>query len=161
MITYRQVLALLVEIIGDHGVTPPEPERLTATVSSILTAPDHSFLVAESHGHLVGMCALVFSLSTWSASPVCELQDLVVTRSHRRGHVGRGLVQTAESIAQARGCSRLFLMASTSSATCRPNYVRNGGISSLSSAAAEPFCPSRGVSREAPAPGVAAVPVVP
>jgi N-acetylglutamate synthase-like GNAT family acetyltransferase len=119
MITYRQaalsdapqVLALLVEIIGDHGVTPPEPERLTATVSSILTAPDHSFLVAESHGHLVGMCALVFSLSTWSASPVCELQDLVVTRSHRRGHVGRGLVQTAESIAQARGCSRLFLMA--------------------------------------------------
>jgi N-acetylglutamate synthase-like GNAT family acetyltransferase len=119
MITYRQaalsdasqVLALLVEIMEDHGVTPPEPERLAATISSILTAPDHSFLVAESHGHPVGMCALVFSLSTWSASPVCELQDLVVTRSHRRGHVGRGLAQTAESIAQARGCSRLFLMA--------------------------------------------------
>ena len=119
MITYRQaappdasqVLALLVEIMEHHGVTPPETARLAATISSVLAASDHSFLVAESHGHLVGMCALVFSHSTWSASSVCELQDLVVTRSHRRGHVGRGLVQTAESIARSHGCSRLFLMA--------------------------------------------------
>jgi GNAT superfamily N-acetyltransferase len=119
MIAYRQavlsdapqVLALLVEVMDDHGVTPPEPERLAAIVSSIFAAADHSILVAESHGRLVGMCALVFSHSTWSASPVCELQDVVVTRSHRRGHVGRDLVRTAESIAQARGCSRLFLIA--------------------------------------------------
>ncbi len=57
------------------------------------------------------MCALVFSISTWSASPVCELQDVIVTEEYRREDVGRGLIAAAEEIARARGCSRLFLLA--------------------------------------------------
>jgi GNAT superfamily N-acetyltransferase len=68
-------------------------------------------LVAESQGDLVGMCALIFSYSTWSATLVCELQDVVVTASHRRSRVGQGLVNAAEAVARARGCDRLFLMA--------------------------------------------------
>lgn len=119
MITYRQatlsdtphVLALLAEIMEHHGVVPPEPERLSATVSTILDAPDHLLLVADEDGRLVGMCALIFSQSTWSASPVCELQDVLVTLSHRRADVGRRLVQAAEEAARARDCSRLFLLA--------------------------------------------------
>lgn len=119
MITYRQatqsdaeqVLSLLEEIMAHHGVTPPEPARLQVTLSVISAAPDHTLLVAEADGHLVGMCALLFSESTWSASPVCELQDVLVTQGHRRTDVGRGLVQTAEGLARARGCSRLFLLA--------------------------------------------------
>jgi GNAT superfamily N-acetyltransferase len=119
MITYRRatlpdtphVLALLEEIMEHHGVALPEPDRLSATVSAIQDAPDHLLLVAEDGGRLVGMCALIFSQSTWSASLVCELQDVLVTLSHRRSDVGRGLVETAEEIARARGCSRLFLLA--------------------------------------------------
>jgi N-acetylglutamate synthase-like GNAT family acetyltransferase len=110
------ILALLEEIMRHHGVVPPDLSRLAATVDSIIAAPDHCFLVAASEGagptrHLVGMCALVFSISTWSASPVCELQDVVVTEDHRRAEVGRGLIAAAEEIARARGCSRLFLLA--------------------------------------------------
>jgi GNAT superfamily N-acetyltransferase len=119
MITYRpathsdaaQVLSLLEEIMGHHGVTPPQPVHLSATVSTILAASDHLLLVAEEQDRLVGMCALIFSQSTWSASLVCELQDVLVTESHRRTEVGRGLVRAAEEIAWARGCSRLFLLA--------------------------------------------------
>jgi GNAT superfamily N-acetyltransferase len=119
MITYRQavssdaaqMLSLLAEIMEHHGVTPPEPERLGATVSAILASSGHLLLVADSRGSLVGMCALVFSQSTWSASLVCELQDVLVTRSHRRSEVGRGLIQAAEAIARDRGCKRLFLLA--------------------------------------------------
>jgi GNAT superfamily N-acetyltransferase len=119
MITYRpavqtdtaQVLALLDEIMRHHGVTPPEPARLSATVAAIMAAPDHVLLVAERDDRLVGMCALVFSQSTWSAAPVCELQDVLVTASERRANVGRGLVDSAEAIARERGCSRLFLLA--------------------------------------------------
>ncbi len=94
-----------------HGVVPPGPERLGASVSTILASSDHLFLLAESEGNLVGMCALIFSQSTWSASLVCELQDVMVTQSHRRSEVGTGLVRAAEAIARERGCSRLFLLA--------------------------------------------------
>ena len=119
MITYRpattsdtpQILALLDEIMRHHGVTPPDSAHLGATVSAILTAPDHLLLVADSEGRLVGMCALIFSLSTWSAAPVCELQDVLVTQEQRRSDVGRNLINSAEQIARSRGCSRLFLLA--------------------------------------------------
>ena len=119
MITYRlatasdaaQVVSLLQEIIVSHGVTPAEPGRLHATLAAILEAPEHIVLVAETEDRLAGMCALIFSQSTWSASPVCELQDVVVTRDYRRTDVGRGLVRAAEEIARARGCTRLFLLA--------------------------------------------------
>lgn len=97
--------------MAHHGVVPPEPERLSAVVSTIIAARDHMFLVAEDEDDLVGMCTLVFSQSTWSAALVCELQDVVVTQDHRRAEVGRGLMRTAEEVAQARGCSRLYLLA--------------------------------------------------
>jgi GNAT superfamily N-acetyltransferase len=119
MITYRpatahdtpHVLALLEEIMRHHGVAPPEPEPLGATVATILDSPGHLLLVADDGGRLVGMCALIFSQSTWSASPVCELQDVLVTSGRRRGAIGRGLVQAAERIAKDRRCTRLFLLA--------------------------------------------------
>jgi GNAT superfamily N-acetyltransferase len=119
MVTFRQavpadaagLLSLLAEIMEHHGVVPPGPDRLAATVATVLESPGHSLLVAEAHGVLVGMCALIFSYSTWSGSPVCELQDVVVTASHRRDRVGHGLVEAAEAVARARGCSRLFLLA--------------------------------------------------
>jgi GNAT superfamily N-acetyltransferase len=126
VVAYRQateadtpaVRALLEEIMEHHAVSPPEPSRLAATVSSIIAAPDHCFLLAESDwaagaGKVVGMCALVFSISTWSASPVCELQDVIVREEYRREDIGRGLISEAERIARARGCSRLFLLAET------------------------------------------------
>ncbi|NLE10550.1 MAG: GNAT family N-acetyltransferase [Actinobacteria bacterium] len=119
MITYRlatapdatQIVSLLGEIMHHHGVAPPAPLHLEATVSTILGSQDHLILVAETTGRLVGMCALLFSQSTWSASPVCELQDVLVTRSSRRADIGRGLIEAAEQIAYARGCTRLFLLA--------------------------------------------------
>ena len=94
-----------------HGVTPPPRDRLSITVSRILASPTHLFLVADEGGRLVGMCALIFSQSTWSAAPVCEVQDVVVTGDHRRSGVGRDLLAAAEEIARARGCSRLLLLA--------------------------------------------------
>jgi GNAT superfamily N-acetyltransferase len=119
MIVYRLALhedadalvSLLAEIMLHHGVTPPAYERLRATVDTVLVSHDHHFLVADEDGSIVGMCALVFSYSTWSAARVCELQDVVVTETRRRRRIGRGLVAAAEDIARTRECSRLFLSA--------------------------------------------------
>ena len=130
MIAYRkatqadalEVLSLLEEIMAHHGAAPPGRERLASIVSGIIAAPDHCFLVAEASNagglgaaaeakRIVGMCALVFTISTWSAALVCELQDVIVTEDFRREDVGQGLLATAEEMARARGCSRLFLLA--------------------------------------------------
>jgi GNAT superfamily N-acetyltransferase len=119
MINYRaatdadtgQILDLLEEIMETHAVSPPPRERASVTVAAILASKSHTFLVAEDRGRLIGMCALLFSQSTWSAALVCELQDVIVTEGHRLGSVGKGLLTHAEEIARSRGCSRMFLSA--------------------------------------------------
>lgn len=130
------ILALLAEIMQLHGLEPPAREPLAAVVRAVLdcsecerdavSLSDHSILVAEQEGTIVGMCALLFSLSTWSAAPVCEVQDLVVTAPHRRNDIGRGLLETAERLARQRGCSRLFLLAESWNLGAHAFYRRLG-----------------------------------
>lgn len=127
--------ALLREIMADHGVSPPDAADLGVALATVLAdgdasdavgaSPgpvdgrppppaadrDHLFLVAESQGRVVGMCALLFSVSTWSASRVCELQDVVVGASHRGQGVGRSLLEAAVATARSEGCTRVFLTA--------------------------------------------------
>lgn len=119
MISYRQadagdalaLVGLLTDIMHHHGVAIPEGDRLSTVVRAALDSPDHSFLVAEDDGDTVGMCALVFSYSTWSAALVCELQDVIVREGRRRNKVGEGLILAAEEVARQRGCARLHLLA--------------------------------------------------
>jgi GNAT superfamily N-acetyltransferase len=106
-----QVIALLREIMEHHDVAPPPVADLSACVTTIIASPDHMFLVAEQSDRLLGMCALLFSMSTWSAAPVCEIQDLIVAKESRGEDVGRSLVEAAGDFARARGCTRLFLLA--------------------------------------------------
>ena len=150
MIAYRKatqadapaVLSLLEEIMVHHGAASPERERLATIVSGIIAASDHCFLVAAASGagdaaggrgaataagRIVGMCALLFSVSTWSAAPVCELQDVIVTEDYRREDVGQGLLSTALEIARARGCSRLFLLAESWNLGAH-SFYRNLGL---------------------------------
>jgi GNAT superfamily N-acetyltransferase len=134
MVNYRaatdadagQVIDLLEEIMRDHGVPSPPRQRLDATVATILASGSHMFLVAEEHRQLVGMCAILFSQSTWSAAPVCELQDVIVTKGRRLTKVGKGLLAHAEEIARSRGCSRMFLSAESWNFGAQAFYRRQG-----------------------------------
>lgn len=134
MVAYRlavrsdspQIVALLREIMTYHSVQPPEGCELTACVETILDSRDHVFLVAEDNGRLIGMCALLFSMSTWSAAPTCEIQDLIVTEDMRRQGLGRGLVDAASDLARARGCARVFMLAEYWNLDAQAFYRRLG-----------------------------------
>jgi N-acetylglutamate synthase-like GNAT family acetyltransferase len=134
MVTYRQatvadsahIVSLLREIMQHHGVEVPQKERLAAVVAAALDSPFHEFLLAESNGTAVGMCALVFTFSTWSAALACELQDVIVTESSRRGGVGEGLIQAAAARCRERGCVRLFLLAEAWNLEAQAFYRRQG-----------------------------------
>ena len=118
--------ALLLEIMDDHGARPPASDKLALVIRDVLAAADHTFMVAEAGGRIVGMCALIFSLSTWSAAPVCELQDVIVARSARRAQIGRGMLRAAERLAKERGCARLFLSAESWNLGARAFYSELG-----------------------------------
>ena len=105
------LISLLEEIMAHHGVPRPARGSLSRTLRSILRSDSHLFLVAEGGDSIIGMCALVFTVSTWSAGPVCEIQDVIVTEESRGGGTGRLLLEAAEKVARERGCVRLFLHA--------------------------------------------------
>lgn len=101
---------LLAEIMTFHGLRPPPDERLAGVLEAAMSQPSHQFLVAEDDdARVVGSCALLFSVSTWSLGPVCELQDVIVTEDRRGTGVGRGLLAAAEGVAREHGCVRLWL----------------------------------------------------
>lgn len=103
--------ALLEEIMVHHDVKPPPAGALRETLQAILASTSHLFLVAETSGTIVGACSLIISISTWSAGPVCEIQDVIVTAQDRDSGVGRRLIEAACALAAERGCVRLFLYA--------------------------------------------------
>jgi ribosomal protein S18 acetylase RimI-like enzyme len=107
------LLRLLEEIMVHHGVTTPPRDRLERTLAAVFGSDSHLFLVAEEGGSILGMCALLMSISTWSADRVCEVQDVVVTTGRRGAGVGRLLLDAAANVARERGCVRLFLSAET------------------------------------------------
>jgi GNAT superfamily N-acetyltransferase len=120
------IVSLLEEIMRDHAVGLPPAERLKQVVADVVESPSHTFIVAEGPHGLAGMCALVFSLSTWSAGMVCEVQDLIVTAHHRRSQVGRRLLDAAEAYARDRSCLRLFLLAESWNLEAHEFYRRMG-----------------------------------
>lgn len=103
------LLLLLRELLTLHAVPTPPGERLERVLRQALASPSHTFIVAEQRGTLVGMCALVFSLSTWTADNICELQDVVVSAPYRARGAGRDLLTTAFAHARQQGCARVFL----------------------------------------------------
>lgn len=105
------LVELLEEIMAHHAVSPPSRDALNSVLLRILDSPDHVFLTAVSHEEVVGACSLIFSLSTWSAALVCEVQDVVVAARCRAAGVGRVMLAAAEQAARDRGCARLFLSA--------------------------------------------------
>jgi GNAT superfamily N-acetyltransferase len=121
------IVRLLEEIMAHHGVARPPRDDLTSALDSIFASDSHLFLVAEAGRTVVGMCALVMSTSTWSAGPVCEVQDVIVTDSRRGRGVGRLLLETAEHVARGRGCARLFLTAETANLGAH-SFYRSAGF---------------------------------
>lgn len=120
------IVALLGEIMDHHGVTAPPLAELDDVVSRILAAPQHTFFLAVAGTRVVGMCALLFSLSTWRAVEVCEFQDVVVAEKERSSGVGRRLLAAALDFARERGCAWAFLTAESWNLSAHTFYRSQG-----------------------------------
>lgn len=80
-----------------------------AMIGAQLASPRPPFecLIAECNGLRVG-CAIFFpNYSTWKGTAGMYLEDLYVEPSHRKGGVGKMLLQRLAAIAIERGYSRM------------------------------------------------------
>jgi len=97
------------EVRARHNLTPDQidelEDRLYAFNTSRIGRADAAQLsfVAEHDGELIGAAAGY----TWGG--VCELRQVWVHETHRRGGLGRALMRQAIEEARARGCLHVFL----------------------------------------------------
>jgi GNAT superfamily N-acetyltransferase len=64
--------------------------------------------LAEDHGEVIGFSVSVLHEGTWTAEPICYLEDLFVEPGSRRQGAGRLLIQDLVDRAQTRRWSRLY-----------------------------------------------------
>lgn len=64
--------------------------------------------VAERDGGAIGIVHWVMHRSTWNTKDICYLQDLFTTPDARGTGAGRMLIETVRTMAQAKGCFRVY-----------------------------------------------------
>ncbi len=69
--------------------------------------PAAEAVIAELDGEPAGFALFFRTFSTWLCRPGLWLEDLYVSPAHRRGGVGRALLQHVAAVAVERGCGRM------------------------------------------------------
>ncbi len=106
------------------------PARVTATLWARVLDPAFPVngLVAEgADGTLLGLCHYVLHPHTWSADPVCYLEDLFTTQTARGRGVGRSLIRHLEELGRTAGWNRVFWHTEGTNATARMLYDKVTG----------------------------------
>jgi GNAT superfamily N-acetyltransferase len=118
---------------GRSGATalPDEITQMTWTRFFDGYEPVHA-LVAETHGHLVGLAHYLFHRSTIHIGSACYLQDLFTTEAARGQGVGRALITSVYEQAQRAGSTRVYWQTHETNITAQQLYdkmaERNGFI---------------------------------
>jgi GNAT superfamily N-acetyltransferase len=100
--------------------------EVTGTTWARLVDP-HSPLfgrLAERDGVVLGFAMAHTHLGTWTAAPICYLEDLFVLPEARGGGIGRALIDDLLALAKAKGWSRLYWHTEVENATARRLYDR-------------------------------------
>ena len=79
---------------------------------------------AEADGTLVGMTVNVLHEGTWTAAPICYLEDLFVASEARGAGIGRALIADLVAMGTAKGWSRLYWHTKSGNVQARRLYER-------------------------------------
>lgn len=83
-------------------------------------------VVARKSGEIIGMVSLLYSMSTALGSPVCMLEDMVVSVDGRGFGTGGKLLQFAQIFAAQKGCKRITLLTDYDNTGAHRFYEGNG-----------------------------------
>ena len=105
-----------------YEMTEAELERRFDEVSS---APEHSLLVAETAGQVVGLMH-VFARPALENPREAVVQAIVVDEAFRRSGAGRHLMAAAEQWGSERGCRSVVLSSNIARAPAHAFYAALG-----------------------------------
>ena len=114
------VVALLAEL----GY-PSASDAVFARLADLARRPDHVVWVAEDGGAIVGWIHAGVP-RTLEAGERAEILGLVVDHRHRRGGVGRALVEAVERWAAGRGLREIAVRSNVVRAESHPFYEGRG-----------------------------------
>jgi ribosomal protein S18 acetylase RimI-like enzyme len=118
------------EFDPDRFIAPgPETERgYGGFLASQLDRKDAFVLVAEDQGVVVGYVYAALEGRDWMAlrGPAGVIHDLVVSPDHRRGSVGRQLLERALEVLAARGAPRVVLSTAAPNAPAQRLFASAG-----------------------------------
>ena len=103
------LLFRLVMALAEYERAPGKVTGDTELLDAALFGPDAvaEAVIAEAEGHAVGFALFYRTFSTWQCLPGMWLEDLFVLPEHRRGGVGRALLEHLAAITHGRGYGRL------------------------------------------------------
>jgi GNAT superfamily N-acetyltransferase len=116
----EQCRSLLTQL--GYEMSTAELERRFSEVSA---APDHSVLVAERAGRVVGLMH-VFVRPAIENPREAVVQAIVVEEGLRRAGIGRELMTAAENWGRERGCRSVVLSSNTARAPAHTFYAALG-----------------------------------
>ena len=98
-------------------------EAATKVLGRIETYPDYHLFVATAGDALVGTFALlIMDNLAHLGAPSAVVEDVCVDEGHRRGGVGRAMMEFAMKAAAERGCYKLTLSSNIARASAHAFY---------------------------------------
>ena len=85
--------------------------------------------VVELDGEVVGMAHCTFHNSTWLPTPDLYLEDLFVSKEHRRKGLGEFLINECAKFGKAAGSSRMYWMTQRSNEVAQNLYYKLSELS--------------------------------
>ena len=120
-------LKLFRDYVVFYKASVPE-EIIAQTWRRLLNQNDNmmALIATDDAGKALGIAALIFHRSTWSAAWYCYLEDLFVAPEARGSGVARALIEATYAEADSRGATRTYWATQESNATARALYDRVG-----------------------------------
>lgn len=122
-----QLVELLTALFEQEEDFVPDPRKQEHGLRMILEQPNRGRIFVLRTDHMaVGMCNLLFTISTAEGGLVVLLEDVIVHPQHRgQGYGGRLLEHTIE-YARSKGFKRITLLTDRISAESQSFFQRHG-----------------------------------
>lgn len=120
---------LLVELFTHEADFRPDRDKHLRGLKLILEDPARGRIFAvRSHGRLLGMINLLFTISTAEGGFVMLLEDLIVRREFRGQGLGAALLAHAVAYARQRGFLRITLLTERIAEERQQRFFRRHGF---------------------------------
>lgn len=119
--------AAIVALVAELAASMGEESPLTpAYAKEFVQRPGCVVLLAERHGHALGLLSLTLRPNLYHAADCCQIEELVVAAAARGQGIGGALVRAAVERATRAGCAEISVSTLLDNAAAQRLYRAHG-----------------------------------